>query len=479
MEKDNKRKCGVCEIPHFERNNYFYGKLMTARDFTDEQCYFNEKRWLINRMIHGWGVVCGLDVKFEDGKEDCIQEISSCQKEKQCNIIIDRGLAIDCCGREIVVCDKQTISLADVEPPCNPAAERPRQGRQRFVICLEYNECKTEPVTVAPSMCSQSEKSNYNRIRDSFRIRLRYASDVSIPDRKRKYCQLADRKNEMKGGSDVKHYGKHQHDCEQYEPLHHYLCKKLSAGCPECDPCGCLVLAEVTAEPISGSDYEQHKDPKQQERQDKTRHRKIKLNIDPCSHRRLVYNNKMLYDLIHCHHDDLPHIIEISWLDFHGKKRVYWDDFVRQIIKKGLTVTFDHAIDPKTVNRHTFLISFKFADRPSGTIVRKFIPVEDITVMENQCKYMLRVDREWIDEEIDASKSELFDGIDVDITLRSSLICDLDCKALDGDFICGKLPTGNGVQGGDFLSWFTVRPKNEKRREKQIEEPEDIFESAG
>ena len=158
---------------------------------------------------------------------------------------------------------------------------------------------------------------------------------------------------------------------------------------------------------------------------------------------------------------------------------MYWDDFVRQIIKKGLTVTFDHAIDPKTVNRHTFLISFKFADRPSGTIVRKFIPVEDIKVMENQCKYMLRVNREWIDEEIDASKSELFDGIDVDITLRSSLICDLDCKALDGDFICGKLPTGNGVQGGDFVSWFTVRPKSEKRREKQIEEPEDIFESAG
>lgn len=482
MEKDTIKKCGVCEIPHFERNNYFYGKLMTARDFTDEQCYLNEKRWLINRMIHGWGVVCGLDVRFESREEKnkyaCEKVISSCEKEEQCNIVIEKGFAIDCCGREILVCAEQTISLADVEPPTHPDAKRPVQGRQTYVICLEYDECRTEQVTLAPSICSQSEKNAFNRIRDAFKVRLRHASEVNIPNGANAYCQLNDQKKETRENSGLKHCHEYQPECEQYEPLHHYLCQKLIEGCPQCDPCACLVLAEITAEPVDDGGHEYLKDLEQKVLPEKRRVGKIRLTIDPCTHRRLVYHNKMLFDLIHCYHDDLPHIIHISWRAFHGKKGVYWDDFVKHIIVEGLTVTFDHAMDPATINRHTFFISFKFADRPSGTIVRKFIPVEKIkSPKKNNCKFRLQVSKEWIEEEIDASKSELFDGIDVEITLRSSLIYDLNCKALDGDFICGKLPTGNGVQGGDFVSWFSVRPKHDKKSKKSRKETEDIFEA--
>ncbi|RIK74672.1 hypothetical protein DCC62_14805, partial [candidate division KSB1 bacterium] len=65
MEKEKDHGSGVCAIPFFERNNYFYSKLMTVRDFFAEQRYFNEKRWLMNRMISGWGVVCGLDVIYD------------------------------------------------------------------------------------------------------------------------------------------------------------------------------------------------------------------------------------------------------------------------------------------------------------------------------------------------------------------------------------------------------------------------------
>ena len=49
-----------------ERNNYFYGKLLTVRDFEMEQHYFNIKRRLINRILHGAGVVCGLGVTVSD-----------------------------------------------------------------------------------------------------------------------------------------------------------------------------------------------------------------------------------------------------------------------------------------------------------------------------------------------------------------------------------------------------------------------------
>ena len=36
-----------------ERNRYFYGKMLTARDFETEQRYFNNKRRLLNRTLYG------------------------------------------------------------------------------------------------------------------------------------------------------------------------------------------------------------------------------------------------------------------------------------------------------------------------------------------------------------------------------------------------------------------------------------------
>jgi hypothetical protein len=471
METNKKGKCGVCEIPHFRRNNYFYGKLLTARDFKDEQCYFNEKRWLINRMIHGWGVVCGLDVHFEDFGEECIQQDSSCEKKKRCKIVIEPGLAIDCCGREILVCEKQVITLDDVEPSCNPESEKHSHGKRKYVICLEYDECKTESVTVAPSMCGQSEKTKFNRIQDHFKIRLRHASDICDEGYQREFCQLSDRQYSEQNQSGSAYNQDLKQNCAQYETLNYYLCEKLREGCPDCAYESCLVLADITAEPLgfssdSPSQDDGQQEPQQQEQGERPHKPRIRIRIDPCSRRRLVYNNKMLFDLIHCFHEDLPHIIGISWEDCHGKMNLGWDAFEEKIIKGGLTVTFDHEMDPETINRHTFFISFKFGDRPSGTIVQKFIPIDGISHAANHCTFKLSISKDWIEEEIEASKSELFDGIDVEITLRSSHILDKDGKALDGDFIGGKLPSGNGTQGGDYLSWFSVLEKGAESSQK-------------
>ena len=82
-----------------ERNHYFYGKLMTARDFEDEQTYFNNKRRLGNRMLHGTGIVSGLGVLLVDNQ----------------TISLEAGMALDFLGREIVVrepCVKR-ISVID------------------------------------------------------------------------------------------------------------------------------------------------------------------------------------------------------------------------------------------------------------------------------------------------------------------------------------------------------------------------------
>ena len=49
------------------RNRYFEGKLLSVRDFQDEQKYYIEKRKHAPRCLHGYGVACGLDVSILKG----------------------------------------------------------------------------------------------------------------------------------------------------------------------------------------------------------------------------------------------------------------------------------------------------------------------------------------------------------------------------------------------------------------------------
>jgi hypothetical protein len=68
------------------RNRYFYGKLLDVPHFYLEQSYLNGKRWLMNRLVSGTGIVCGLAVvPTADGT----------------GLIISPGVAIDAWGREI------------------------------------------------------------------------------------------------------------------------------------------------------------------------------------------------------------------------------------------------------------------------------------------------------------------------------------------------------------------------------------------
>ena len=69
-----------------ERNRYFYGKLLDEASLRMEQSYFNQKRWMMNRLGLGSGVLCGLQVIVQG---DCV--------------CIAPGVAIDTMGREIVV----------------------------------------------------------------------------------------------------------------------------------------------------------------------------------------------------------------------------------------------------------------------------------------------------------------------------------------------------------------------------------------
>lgn len=61
--------CG--SLPEPVRMNYFHGQLISERDLRTEQAYFMEKLRHHHRCIHGYGVLCGLEVSPVPQSRDC------------------------------------------------------------------------------------------------------------------------------------------------------------------------------------------------------------------------------------------------------------------------------------------------------------------------------------------------------------------------------------------------------------------------
>ena len=91
MAEETRIEAVGCALHPFERNRYFYGKLLTVRDFETDQRYMIGKDHLINSHVQGSGIVCGLELR-EIHRENG-------------NLFVDltAGVALDCCGNEIVV----------------------------------------------------------------------------------------------------------------------------------------------------------------------------------------------------------------------------------------------------------------------------------------------------------------------------------------------------------------------------------------
>src|SRR5262249_15482365 len=106
---------------------------------------------------------------------------------------------------------------------------------------------------------------------------------------------------------------------------------------------------------------------------------------------------------------------------------------------------------------------FHHIDEGTGALVPKRIPAERIESKKDRCFTARWVpDQAWVRDELEAKNSLLARGADIEITVRGSRVWSTRQKALDGEFIADKLPTGNGVQGGDFVDWFTVLPRESK-----------------
>lgn len=134
----------------FIRNRYFYGKLLTAEDFSQEQQYGNDKRRMLNRWMFGAGIVSGLEVIRVDDY----------------SVSLEMGMALDHTGREIVVDTPVIRKLSLLEGYEEATAE---EGDESLYLCIRYKEENVEPVqNVANRAVHTREEDTFNKVRESY-----------------------------------------------------------------------------------------------------------------------------------------------------------------------------------------------------------------------------------------------------------------------------------------------------------------------
>ena len=110
---------GIERLAGAKRLTYFAGQLLGASDFQAEQQYLIERRYLHNRVLHGFGVASGLAVTVAvDGSSP--------------SVMVGPGLALDRHGREVAL--ETPVALPIGNPGC-----------PQFVI-VEFIEREVDPV---------------------------------------------------------------------------------------------------------------------------------------------------------------------------------------------------------------------------------------------------------------------------------------------------------------------------------------------
>lgn len=220
--------CGV--LPEPVRMNYFHGQLISERDLRTEQAYFMEKLRHHHRCIHGYGVLCGLEVSAVPHESDCSEpedgrpreirlqireakreqaelrerlataEISPEEAKERSeridaelerlsraledsgspplndspsipqHIIVSCGAAVDCNGRDLILHEEVTLDLLDMLCGSDKGKLQDRgSGTVYLSICYqEYGREPTRPL--AMDSCATTNACRDARIAEGVRF---------------------------------------------------------------------------------------------------------------------------------------------------------------------------------------------------------------------------------------------------------------------------------------------------------------------
>jgi hypothetical protein len=441
------RKCLPCEIGAFCRNHYYRGKLLTERDFLDEQKYFSDKARLHNLALHGHGVICGFEV----------QPHPRCP---QLRFVVTAGLGIDCCGREIRVLKQVELELP--APPDPQPAQEPQQNGQQpasaaqletttkeqdsgqddeedhpapynpcddepqpidLYVCIGYQECETEfsPAPFDDCNCN-THGEQPNRICEGYLI--------NVWQKKPTFWDKAV-----------------ECPCEEEECGKHY--KDALAHCH--GPCDvpCLPLAVIRnfipGKPVTCEQIDH-------------------------SPRRQLATTSTLDQVLRCVLKKLPnkeltHIIDTNWE--HGE-RFLCHQFMSEFVgseknPKGFEIRFDSKVYARAIDTRSFQALVIF--RPDNLADPRHMELAPVHIEADEyetdwCR--LRIDLNYARKHLDGRNFDLF------ITLKCNVITGKNGLAVDGNYLATQetddvyrmaLPTGDNIAGGTFESWIRVRPK--------------------
>jgi hypothetical protein len=408
-------ECGA--IPN-ERLRYFTGRHMTARDFEREQDYHRSFRLLHNRMLHGWGVVCGLHV-VEHPTEKCRVD----------HVKVRCGFALDCCGREIPV-QKDSVpppipwgerkdvddTESDADADSNSEAYRP-PPRWYPMLCLEYRERGTErvPVLYSEQQCDPQRRED-SRIREGYELRWHWVLE----------SQLSEYHWKTRGGG-----------C----PCPEEDCGDAPDRCcldPQCPPHHCVPLAVIRVrrgQPIRNEDIDTLGRPTPE-----------------------------------ASAGALTHICDINWphggvvsrrqLEEMGELRVRFD---RRLRRRGRS-----SYGPDGVNAATFVVQY-------GGRFREDLDFVDSTrppYLRKGCVAIYPINPRG-SRHHDERPYAYLEGQVVFVAMKCDFVLDEDEVPVDGNFLRGVLPTGDGVAGGLFESWFRVVPDHDYERCLQEQRAEE------
>jgi len=144
-----------------ERNNFFYGMMLDVEACQKDQRHADFKRSLLNRLLLGRGVACGLRL--------------AASPDDPARVRLEPGVAIDGWGREIVVSEAVTfdphrLTNDQGEPTGDPLSTG------TVSVLLGYDETQADPrPSLAPS-CASGEACAPATVREGYRILVRPAA---------------------------------------------------------------------------------------------------------------------------------------------------------------------------------------------------------------------------------------------------------------------------------------------------------------
>jgi len=463
------------------RNNYFDGKRLTTDSFSVEQTYMQGRRHLLNRAIHGWGVVYGYELSQ-----------SYSQRSGTTELKIGPGLALDKCGRELLETgtsiqfedvilvdgDYKRIALDDllksIEVMPGFSWEAPPKKlidaleKKCALLSVHYAERDASHVLIE-DRC-RCERDEWDHLCETvyYSIQLIDCNACCKPPDCELQCECAtgeccEEPKEGEIGPDPVPPARQWHQRGGCECLCHYL-TTLTVG-SECDtlceiegPCGNVRVDSHNGVPLAC----------------------IRLEIDKCGFafgpvsdacgpRRLIKRNDLLFDLIRgC---DLTYIKNYGWKAWHRHPDpILFPDFADafaqvtpgvhedEYVTRDFWVEFSRPVRRETV-KDSFVMNIITVEGDDWWWETSRVPITNIKETEDFItRATIKVDGTWLESTIRGNSSRLQGWpTRVEIEIRGDFIVDCNGQTVDANAHgLSKGPTGNGTPGGTFISTFPV-----------------------